>query len=198
MHLLKLRVKENKSRTRLQCAPRTMTPQGGSEVRARGILLCESEAVVHEPTLASRIDRVAVDKLLLTQRRQVATLFVQPVASCSARRHTGPAPPPLPAFLRCLDDLQEILHTHLQQLICRFTGGKRRQCRKRVLHLGTEQQAGGGGCLTRAEDPAQSLSRLQQPAWTFGRQQREAAHRASSLQCRPDVVVNEVVVVLFL
>ena len=68
---------------------------------------------------------------------------VQPAASSSARWHMGPVPPPLPAFLRRLDDLQEILHTYLQQLIGRFTCGKHRQCLKRVLHLGTEQETGG-------------------------------------------------------
>ena len=59
--------------------------------------LSAKAAVVHEPTLASHIERLAIDELLLTQRRQVATLFVQPAASSSARRHIGPAPPPLPA-----------------------------------------------------------------------------------------------------
>ena len=68
---------------------------------------------------------------------------VQTAASSSAKWHMGPVPPPLPAFLRCLDDLQEILHTYLQQLIGRFTCGKHRQCLKRVLHLGTEQETGG-------------------------------------------------------
>ena len=29
----------------------------------------------------------------------------QPAASSSARRHRGPAPPPLPTFLRCLDSV---------------------------------------------------------------------------------------------
>ena len=37
-----------------------------------GVLLCESKAFVHEPTVANRIDRVAVDELLLAQRRPVA------------------------------------------------------------------------------------------------------------------------------
>ena len=41
------------------------------EVGAPSVLLCESEAVVREPSLAPRIDRVTVDELLLAQRLQV-------------------------------------------------------------------------------------------------------------------------------
>ena len=40
-------------------------------LRAHGVLLGESEAVVQEPTFASRNDRVAVDELPLAQKRQV-------------------------------------------------------------------------------------------------------------------------------
>ena len=46
------------------------------------------------------------------------------------------------ALLIKIEDLQEILYTHLHQCIGRFTGRQHRQCRKRVLRLGTEQQAG--------------------------------------------------------
>ena len=40
-----------------------------------------------------------------------------------------------------IEDLQKILHAHPHQRIGRFTGRQHRQCRKRVLRLGTEQQA---------------------------------------------------------
>ena len=41
-------------------------------LRAHGTLLCESEAVVHETTVTSGIDRVTIHELLLAQRRPVA------------------------------------------------------------------------------------------------------------------------------
>ena len=41
-------------------------------VDRHGIVLCRNEAVVHEPTVANRTDRVAVDKFLLAQKRPVA------------------------------------------------------------------------------------------------------------------------------
>ena len=131
-----------------------------------------------------------------------------------------PAPPPLPAFLRCLDDLQEILHTHLQQLIGRFTGGKHSQCRKRVLHLGTEQETGGDQrvedvCTCDVSLQAESSKQCKIPPEP--KIQCTAFHDCSSsvpcsidlwlasarggtegqlhLHLRPKVVVNEVVVV---
>ena len=49
-----------RQRRRLECAQRSTTPQGGGEVRAHGVLLCESEAGDDKPsTLASRVDRLA-------------------------------------------------------------------------------------------------------------------------------------------
>ena len=43
-----------------------------SGLRVHDILLHKIEAVVHEPLLVSRTDRVTVRDLLLAQRRQVA------------------------------------------------------------------------------------------------------------------------------
>ena len=43
-----------------------------TRLRAHGILLEESEAVVHETTVTSGIDRVTIHELLLAQRRRVA------------------------------------------------------------------------------------------------------------------------------
>ena len=44
----------------------------GTCLHAHGVLFCQSEAVVHELTVTTQVDRVTVPELLLAQRRQVA------------------------------------------------------------------------------------------------------------------------------